>query len=261
MLDLSGRRVDKHHIVRQILSNQQLLRAGALHYRNGCGKRHSLVSINLVNQSRFLPGRELVKRQVDEPLRFNLAIGKSIHHDAAARVGHAAERRSIAQWIIQGAHARVDVTTVAAENQPGKQRLPCAQRCAVIGKIAQRPALCIVDRKRLQVLRFIGPVARIHRHHVAPVRRDRHRHRQAVQSLRIARNRLFQLLARGQINALRRVGLRSNHQQPAGDQKQKCISHGKTITNQGSLPRYTPMTTVYLIPPAAMSAHPCIHLQ
>ncbi len=220
MLDVPCRRVDQQHIVCQILSNQQFLRTCTLRHRNVCRKRHSLVSINLVNQPRFLSGCELVKRQVNEPLRLNLAIGKSIHHDAAARVGHAAEWRSVAQGVIQRANARVYVTAVAAERQPGKQRLPCAQRCAVIGEIAHRAALCVVDRKRLQVLRFIGPVAGIHRHHVAPVRRNRHRHRQAVQSLRIARDRLFQLLARGQINTLCCVRLRSNHQQAAGDQEQ-----------------------------------------
>ena len=71
----------------QILRDQQLLRAGALQLPQW-PRETALPCRHPSRQSASsCARRELLQRQMDQPLRLNLAIGESIHHDAAARVG------------------------------------------------------------------------------------------------------------------------------------------------------------------------------
>ncbi len=89
----------------------------------------------------------------------------------------------------QRSHARIHMLPIRAERQPRIQRLLAAQPSPRIRKVRHLPRLRIHHRQRLLILRLERPIPRVHRHHIAPIRRHRHRHRQRIQPLRISRHR------------------------------------------------------------------------
>ena len=108
LLDGAARRVNQHHIVRQIVGHQQLLRPAvpttAMAAGNGTPLSPSVPPI-----SRRLSARRPVAAAAEnQPLRRDLAAAEAVHHHRIAGLAIA-----IAQRIGGRAHARVQMVSVA----------------------------------------------------------------------------------------------------------------------------------------------------
>lgn len=128
------------------------------------------------------------------------------------------------------------------EREAGIERLfGLPRRGTVIRKIRNRAGLDIEHGQRLVVLRFKGSVSGVDRNHVALVGRHSHRDGQAVEALGMARDFSNQLLACGQIDALRGKQSHVQYEQRKRSRHAPNI-HTTTVANVASFRGYKGVT-------------------
>ena len=153
-------------------------------------------------------------------------VVEAIDYDAVAGAAD-----PLAQRVVDGADARVEVRSIVAECKAGVKCLLGIHQCARVRKVRHLARRGIENRERLLIVRLKSAVARIDSHNIAPVGRDRDGHGQAVDALRRARHRKCELFAGGQVARLRCE--RTGRTQCAGEDNEENGPrlHGETIAN------------------------------